>query len=198
VTWCPQDAGVRAVLRTEKVTDADLPTTIDASGWTAQRAGVADGPPIAGTDLCDADDVLTGFRAPAGLDVRVRLPDRPRWTLPAPSSWLVFPAADVDARAFLHQLDFYLHFPHPRAPEVYSRPALEAAGLGAVVVLPERFAALYGDAAVYAEPDQAADVIEGYRGDPARYAEQSRRARAVIAKAHHPGLFLDRITKWLP
>ena len=95
-------------------------------------------------------------------------------------------------------MDFYLHFPHPRAAEVFSRPALEAAGLGCVVVLPERFAALYGDAAVYAEPDQAAATVERYRSDPERYAEQSRRARAVVAKAHHPGLFVDRIRKWLP
>jgi O-antigen biosynthesis protein len=81
---------------------------------------------------------------------------------------------------------------------VFSRPALEAAGLGCVVVLPERFAALYGDAAVYAEPDEAAAAIERYRADSERYAEQSRRARAVVAKAHHPGLFVDRIRKWLP
>jgi hypothetical protein len=67
-----------------------------------------------------------------------------------------------------------------------------------VVVLPERFAARYGDAAVYAEPADAADLIDRYRADPELYAEQSRRARAVVAKAHHPGLFLDRIAKWLP
>jgi hypothetical protein len=202
VTWCPQDAGVRAGLRTIEpglaTTDTDLPTTVDGSGWTASRSGVADGPPIAGTDLCDADDLLAVHRGLTGVDIRVRRPDRPQWTLDGPSSWLVYATGDLDSRAFLHQLDFYLHFPHRHAPEVYSRPALEAAGLGVVVVLPERFAALYGDAAVYAEPGEAAAVIHRYRADPELYAEQSRRARAVVAKAHHPGLFLDRITKWLP
>jgi hypothetical protein len=203
VTWCPQDAGVRAALRTVEpglaMTDADLPTTIDGGGWTGARSGVADGPPIAGTDLCDADDdLLAVHHTLTGADVRVRRPDRPQWSLEGPSSWLVYAAGDLDSRAFLHQLDFYLHFPDRHAPEIYSRPALEAAGLGVVVVLPERFAARYGDAAVYAEPADAADLIDRYRADPELYAEQSRRARAVVAKAHHPGLFLDRIAKWLP
>ena len=207
--WCPQDAGVRAALRTVEpgvnLTDDDLPTVVEGGGWAATRAGVAADMPIVGTDLCDAAawpadaaDALSVPRRLTGVDVRVRLPDRPRWSVDVPKSWLVYAAADLGPRPFLHQLDFYLHFPHRRAPEVYSRPALEAAGVGCVVVLPERFAALYGDAAVYAEPAEAPDVIRRYRTDPERYAEQSRRARAVVAKAHHPGLFVDRIRKWMP
>jgi hypothetical protein len=186
------------------MTDGDLPTVVDGSGWVAERTAAADAP-VVGTDLCDAaawpadaDDAVGVHRRLAGADVRLRLPDRPKWKMDLPAEWLAYAAADLGPRPFLHQLDFYLHFPHPRAAEVYSRPALEAAGLGCVVVLPERFAALYGDAAVYAEPDGAAAVVERYRADPERYAEQSRRARDVVAKTHHPGLFVDRIRKWLP
>ena len=206
--WCPQDAGVRASLRAAEpgldMTDADLPTVVDAGAWVADRTAAAD-VPIVGTDLCDAAawpadaaDAVTVHRGFEGGDVRLRLPDRPKWRSELPAEWLAYAAADLGPRPFLHQLDFYLHFPHPRAAEVFSRPALEAAGLGCVVVLPERFAALYGDAAVYAEPDGAAATVERYRSDPERYAEQSRLARAVVAKAHHPGLFVDRIRKWLP
>jgi hypothetical protein len=205
--WCPQDAGVRASLRTAEpgldMMDADLPTVLDAGGWAAERIAAAD-VPIVGTDLCDAAawpaGVADAVAVHRGLDsdVRLRLPDRPQWRAELPAEWLAYAAADLGPRPFLHQLDFYLHFPHPRAAEVFSRPALEAAGLGCVVVLPERFAALYGDAAVYAEPDEAAATVERYRSEPERYAEQSRRARAVVAKAHHPGLFVDRIRKWLP
>jgi hypothetical protein len=207
--WCPQDAAIRACLRTVEpglpMTDADLPTVVDAGGWVADRTAAAADSPIVGTDLCDAaswpadatDAVAVYGRLPA-VDVRLRLPDRPKWKMDLPAAWLAYAAADLGPRPFLHQVDFYLHFPHPRVAEVFSRPALEAAALGSVVVLPERFAALYGDAAVYAEPDEAAATVERYRTDPERYAEQSRRARAVVAKAHHPGLFLDRIRKWLP
>ena len=105
----------------------------------------------------------------------------------------MYAATDIAPRPFLHQLDFYLHFPHPRAVETLSRPALEAAAVGCVVVLPERSAAVYGDAAVYATPDGVPDLIRRYRENPGMFAEQSRRARAVVAKAHHPQLFADRI-----
>jgi glycosyltransferase involved in cell wall biosynthesis len=187
------------------MTDGDLPTVVDGSGWAAERTAAGAGLPIVGTDLCDAaawpsdaDDALAVHRELADVDVRIRLPDRPQWKMDVPASWLGYAAADLGPRPFLHQLDFYLHFPNPHGAETFSRPALEAAGLGCVVVLPERFAAGYGDAAVYAEPDEAAEAIRRYQSDPERYAEQSRRARTVVAKAHHPGLFVDRIRKWLP
>jgi glycosyltransferase involved in cell wall biosynthesis len=176
---------------------------VDSTGWCATRTGATAGPPIVGTDLCDAGtwpadlpDALLAIRALPEADVRLRLPDRPPPGAEpdVPSSWLLYAATDIAPRPFLHQLDFYLHFPHPRTVETLSRPALEAAAVGCVVVLPESSAALYGDAAVYSTPDGVPELIRRYREDPAQYAEQSRRARAVVAKAHHPRLFADRIT----
>ena len=209
--WIPQDAGVRSALRTVDaglaVTPTDLPTAVAGPGWVGDRAGVAPGPAVAGVDLCDAanwpDDIagtLAVCRRLPGADVRVRLPDRPRDELGVelPRGWLGFEAADLGPRPFLHQLDFYLHFPPESAAEHYSRPALEAAAMGCVVVMPERFAGFYGDAAVYAEPAEAGPLIARYRADPTLVAEQSRRARAVVAKAHDPGILVERIMAMLP
>jgi glycosyltransferase involved in cell wall biosynthesis len=166
----------------------------------ADRTGAAAGLPTAGTDLCDAagwpadvPDALAVLRRLEGVDVRLRLPDRPRWTEELPADWLAYAATDLAPRPFLHQLDFYLHLPHRRTAETYSRPALEAAAAGCVVVLPERYAAIHGDAAVYAEPDDVAAVIRRYATTPALYAEQSGRARAVAARAHPPEAFAERI-----
>jgi hypothetical protein len=192
--WCPQDAGVRAALRTQDpvlaLTSTDLPAVIDNSGWVAERTAASPDRPIVGTDLCDAGnwpadlpDALTVHKELTGVDVRVRLPDRPKFTAELPGEWLVYAAGDLEQRPFLHQLDFYLHFPHPRAAELAIRPALEAAALGVVVVLSERHAALFGDAAIYCEPDEVASVISRYATNPAK----------VIAKAHHPRIFVDRI-----
>jgi hypothetical protein len=200
--WCPQDAGVRAALGDVTLTGEDLPPIVDSSGWCATRFAATAGLPVVGTDLCDAGvwpgalrDALAVIRVVAGADVRLRLPDRPppEPELGVPGAWLVYAAGDIDPRPFLHQLDFYLHFPHPRAVETLSRPALEAAAMGCVVVLPERSAAVYGDAAVYSTPEGVPELIRRYREDPDLFAEQSRRARAVVAKAHHPRLFADRI-----
>lgn len=207
--WCPQDPGVRAALRTVEpdlvMTDHDLPAAVDVSGWAAERSGTSPGVPIAGTDLCDAADwpadaadALAVHRRLVDVDVRIRLADRPKWSAEVPAAWLAYTPADLGPRPFLHQLDFYLHFPHPHAAEALSRPALEAAGLGCVVVLPRRCAGLYRDAAVYAAPEEVPALIDRFRADPDRYAEQSHRARTLVAKAHHPGLFVDRISAWLP
>jgi hypothetical protein len=204
--WAPQDPGVRALLRTEKaVSDRDFPTAIAPPGFVAGRTGRLPEPAVAGTDLCDAAawppdaaDSLAVLRLLSGVDLRVRLPDRPELAVELPQAWLGYQAADVDARSFLHQLDFYLHFPPRESAEWYSRPALEAAAVGCVVVMPERYAGFYGDAAVYCGRSEVGPLIARYRADPGLFAEQSRRARSVVARAHDPALLVQRITDLLP
>jgi O-antigen biosynthesis protein len=202
--WCPQDPQVRAVLRGEtlELTPYDLPAVVDGERWAAPRTGATKRPAVIGTDLCDEGVWPGDVRAAVAVydevdrgDVRLRLPDWPRTGFHpgGPRSRLVYEAGDLDQRAFVHQLDFYLHFPSPDRIETFSRPALEAAALGCVVVMPERHAAVFGDAAVYCGPGEAEATIQRYHTDPELYAEQSRRARAVVVKAHHPQLFVDRI-----
>ena len=204
-TWVPQDQGVRAALRTGE--DRDFPTALAPGGWVARRTAASPGPALAGTDLCDAAnwpgdlaETLAVCRRLPEADIRVRLPDRPRGSLDVPlrRTWLGYEAGDLGSRPFLHQLDFYLHFPPPESAEWYSRPAMEAAAMGCVVVMPERYAGLYGDAAVYCGRTEVAPLIERYRADPALFAEQSRRARSVVARAHDPALLVERIMEMLP
>ncbi|WP_433297039.1 glycosyltransferase family 2 protein [Actinoplanes sp. CA-030573] len=203
--WVPQDPGVRPFVRTDE--SRDFPTAMAPAGWVSDRAAAAPGPALAGTDLCDAanwptdaTDALAACRRLPDADIRVRLPDRPRGSLDIPlrRAWLGYEAGDLGPRTFLHQLDFYLHFPPPESAEWYSRPALEAAATGCVVVMPERYAALYGDAAVYCGRSEVAPLIDRYRADPGLFAEQSRRARAVVARAHDPALLVERIMELLP
>ncbi|WP_305782889.1 glycosyltransferase [Symbioplanes lichenis] len=204
--WCPQDPEIRAVLRAYRpaveLTPYDLPAVVGTDRYSAVRRGAAPDAPVAGTDLCDQGvwpkdtrEALTVHDLLDGVDVRLRLPDWPRTdvVLGGPRSHLVFEATDLDLRTFLHQLDFYLHFPHPEAVETFSRPALEAAGQGVIVLTPERHAAVFGDAAVYCAPEEVAKVLRRYTSDRALYTEQSRRSREVVAKAHHPQLYVDRI-----
>jgi hypothetical protein len=70
--------------------------------------------------------------------------------------------------------------------------------MGCVVVTPERYAGLYGDAAVYCRRSEVAPLIDRYLADPALYAEQSRRAREVVRRAHDPDLLVERIMELLP
>jgi hypothetical protein len=203
--WVPQDPGVRAALRTGE--DRDFPTAVAPGGWVAPRTAAGAGPALAGTDLCDAAswpgdlaEILAVCRRLPEADIRVRLPDRPRGTLDVPlhRAWLAYEVGDLGSRPFLHQLDFYLHFPPPESAEWYSRPAMEAAAMGCVVVMPERYAGLYGDAAVYCGRTEVAPLIARYRADRELFAEQSRRARSVVARAHDPALLVQRIMEMLP
>ncbi len=206
--WVPQDGGVRAAMRTvDGLSGTDLPTALAVPGWVADRDRAQPGPAIVGTDLCDAAawpadaaESLAVCRRLPDADVRVRLPDRPRgeFAVALGRTWLGYEVADVEPRPFLHQLDFYLHFPPREAAEWYSRPALEAAAMGCVVVMPERYAGFYGDAAVYCGGSEVAPLIARYRADPALFAEQSRRARQVVATAHDPGRLVDRILDLRP
>jgi hypothetical protein len=70
--------------------------------------------------------------------------------------------------------------------------------MGCVVVMPERYAGFYGDAAVYCGRFEVGPLIARYRADPALFAEQSRRARQAVADAHDPARFVDRIMALLP
>lgn len=203
--WTAPDAGVRSTLRTVGNLDPDdLPITLAPAGWVADRTGAS---AVVGTDLCDAAnwppdaaDSLAVCRRLPEADVRVRLPDRPAgsFDVEIEPTWLAYQAADLDPRPFLHQLDFYLHFPPVQAAEWSSRPALEAAATGCVVLTPPRFKPFYGDAAVYCTRSEAGPLIARYRADAELYAAQSRRARQAVAAAHDPARFVDRITTLLP
>ena len=165
------------------------------------RSAPATGPArsVVGTDLCDAaawpPDVADAL---AGVP-----PAAPTWTsgcgcptgpararrssCRAPGSATRRPTCGP--RPFLHQLDFYLHFPPPEARRVVLPP-----GAGG-----RRDGLRGGDAGALRRPSTAtrpstrtgrrsAPLIARYRADPALFAEQSRRARAVVAKAHDPAL----------
>ncbi|WP_229069429.1 glycosyltransferase family A protein [Actinoplanes sp. DH11] len=200
--WCPQDAGIRAALEEAgaELTAYDLPAATEPQDVRRPLPDRA-GPPVVGTDLCDAGerpgDLATALAVPRrcrDADVRLRLPESPLRPGPLPVGWLVYEPAEVDPRTFAAQLDFYLHFPPEQAAELLSRPPLEAAATGCVVLVPPHLGTAYGDAAVACRPADVPAVIRRFQREPRRYAEQSRRARAAIARDHRPADLAARIT----
>jgi hypothetical protein len=163
------------------------------------------GQAVVGTDLCDVGewpgDLAAALDVPrrcTDADVRLRLPETPRRPSGLPAHWLVYEPSDLDPRTFTAQLDFYLHFPPEQSAELISRPALEAAATGCVVLVPERLAGAFGEAAVPCAPEEAPALVRRFRDDPGRYAAQSVLARAVVARDHRPSAFVDRIAALLP
>ncbi|MDI6097653.1 glycosyltransferase family A protein [Actinoplanes sp. NEAU-A12] len=197
--WCPQDAAVRNLIAGAEMTDFDLPYVAEPLD-VARPMPAPLGPAVVGTDLCDAGewpgDLAEALAVPrrfSDADVRLRLPESPLRPAGLPASWLVYEPADLDPRTFTAQIDFYLHFPAEQSAEMLSRPALEAAATGCVVLVPGRLADAFGDAAVPCAPADAPAVVRRFQSDPRRYAAQSARARAAVARDHRPEALTERI-----
>ncbi|WP_433791809.1 glycosyltransferase family 2 protein [Actinoplanes sp. CA-252034] len=199
--WCPQDG---FDLSPATTADFHLPTAVESLDVARPLPGPR-GPAVVGTDLCDAGewpgDLAAALEVPrrcTDADVRLRLPETPLRPSGLPAHWLVYEPSDLDPRTFAAQLDFYLHFPPEQSAEPISRPALEAAATGCVVLVPERLAGAFGEAAVPCAPEQAAALVRRFRDDPARFAAQSVLARAAVDRDHRPSAFAARIAGLLP
>ncbi|WP_199038404.1 hypothetical protein [Glycomyces salinus] len=98
-----------------------------------------------------------------------------------PSNWrsLEFDSLAVDD--FLTELDFYVYFPNSTLLEAFGRAPAEAMAAGVPTVLPPVFEPVFGDGAVYAEPEMVREVILGLADDPQSYLTQQKRG---IEAAH--------------
>lgn len=94
--------------------------------------------------------------------------------------WVVFDEVAIRPEAFMQSLDFFAYYPDRNWPQAYSREALEAAASGAVVILPERFRAVHGDAAIYATPDQVQGWIQRLSKNKSLYSEYVESAKSHL------------------
>lgn len=193
----------KAALRTEPEV---LGIPIDLERWAtpARRRGPrpvigrydADSP-LAWPDT--AEDLLGAYPDSDRVDVRImgaaqsarevlgrRLPPR----------WLLYRRGDVWLRAFLFQLDFFVYFPSVRLTVPPVDMLVRAMASGTPVVLPERFAPLFGDAAVYCPPVKVAATVRTLHADGRRYAEQVARG-LDFARSFSAVDYADRIDTFL-
>lgn len=113
----------------------------------------------------------------------------PRYT----TSWEVYAFNEIDVDQYLSEkLDFFVYFHSEDWVEAFGMAILEAMSYGVVCVLPKHFRSVFGDAAVYAEPDGVAAVVAAL-WDQQRYAEQQRRAVEFIERECTPAAYLQRL-----
>ena len=86
---------------------------------------------------------------------------------------LTFAADELPVRTFLNSIDFFVYHQHPQAYDAFGRAVLEALATGCVAILPKVMQATFGDAALYATPEQTMPLVRRYYADPARYRAQS-------------------------
>lgn len=199
--WAPADPAARATLADgpigTRLTATDLPGTVNLRRWRLHRSGPRADRPVIGRICAGGPAEWQRLRAGTspGLDVRVL--DRNEPAPAVPHGWLVYRPSDLDTRGFLHQLDFYLHLPADDRLPATCPEVLIAMAAGCVPVLPPRHAAAFGDAAVYAEPDEVTAVVTALHRDPAALLAQSRRGLAFVQENHPHTRYTEAIDEFL-
>jgi len=202
--WSPGGPADRRTLGAGPIaaalTPVDLPGTVDVGQWRLERPGLRSDRPVVG---CRSTGGRPQWQRLAGLlgdsgRVDVRLWDnagdaRAAFGYHAPRTWLIYGPDDTDLRAFLHQLDFYLHFPPERSSRDADPALLTALAAGCVLVLPHRFAPTFGEAARYCE---AADIERTVRQmrRPRVFLEQSERGREFVRQRYGHERYADSVT----
>jgi hypothetical protein len=79
-----------------------------------------------------------------------------RW----PRNWSVVPFGGRDVQAFLGELDVFVHVPDPAYIEEFGGAAMEAMAVGVPVILAPELEAIYGPAALYADPEAIWPLVE--------------------------------------
>ncbi|MEV6495629.1 glycosyltransferase family 2 protein, partial [Actinoplanes sp. NPDC051633] len=187
-------------------TELDVPATIDADRWLIDRRETRTRRPVVGRQC--AGDVREWHRLraelPAHPTLDVRLRDGAGTARRAfgfggpPAGWLVYAADEVTPRAFLSQLDFYLALPGAGEPADAEPAVLAALAAGCVVVLPDRYAPAYGDAAVYSTAEGLAETVHTLHGRRAALAEQRDRGRDFVRRTHGHDRYAERISALTP
>ncbi|WP_433826948.1 glycosyltransferase family 2 protein [Actinoplanes sp. CA-015351] len=205
--WAPAGAAERHQLAGGpfgiRLAKADVPGTVDPERWRLHRTGSRSDRPVIGRILLDRPGATAAAEwlrlrealpASAGLDVRVLAPEPPA---KLPKGWLVYGRPDLGPRAFLNQLDFYLHLPADERTTALDPELLAALAAGCVPVLPHRYRPLLGPAAIYCEPEEVASTVSRLHRRPDTLAQQSRRGRDMVRLSHHHGRFAESITALL-
>ncbi|MDA1361088.1 glycosyltransferase [Glycomyces luteolus] len=110
----------------------------------------------------------------------------PRWTV---HRFGALPAAD-----FLADIDVYVYFYDERLAEAFGRAPLEAMAAGVPCILQPSFAELFGDGALYCEPEEVETVVRRLMEDPAYYAERSAAGPRTVRERFSPDALLCRVS----
>jgi hypothetical protein len=203
--WAPSGPHGRQLLSATPgglaLAPVDLPGTVDTAAWRLDRRGPRTDRPVVGRHCAGGRDEWRRLRdeLPDSARIDVRLLDAAGTAARAfgrfgpPRTWLVYSPADVSLRSFLYQVDFYLRLP-PEQASIDADPAVLAAmAAGCVVLLPDRYAPTFGDAAVYCDIEEVADTVRMLHGRRTALREQSERGREFVRQRHHHSRYARQV-----
>ncbi|WP_265521807.1 glycosyltransferase [Oerskovia flava] len=210
--WVPQGPLVREAIMHDvsptRLAPFDSPGILAVEEWSMPRDRFRSDQPIIGRLSRDAElkwpddpeDMTAAYPVDGRCDVRVMGGRRAvrRVLGEVPATWLVYDQGEIDPRAFLHQVDFFVYFHHPVLREAFGRVILEALATGCVVILPEHFRPVFGDAALYCRPQEVWSIVSALYADTDAYQEQSARGLRAVQDDYSHDAYRRLVGSLLP
>lgn len=215
--WVPQSPRIRKVLEPLLPDGAlapwDNPAIIDAQEWDIERGRMTSGRFTVGRFSRDdvikfpasGSEFLAAYSFPRptqvlmmGARTQVKRLLADAGVSEIPDNWTVLPHKAMPVKEFLARLDVVVYMDHPDAYEAFGRSLLESAASGLLVVASPKHRINFGDALVYAEPDEVVDVVERYLSDRRLLDDQLERSRQAVLSQWSQEAFLRRLQEDLP
>jgi hypothetical protein len=211
-TWVPISQRVRSLMAADGRYPAPGPDTwtplIDTDAWCARtpiwRGGTGRAPVIGrhGRDHrlkwpVDAATLRAAYCADRPAEVRFLGGARhARKILGSwPKNWRADAFGARDVQAFLADLDFFLHYPHPTYIEEFGRAPMEAMAMGMPAILPPEFEETFGAAALYAPPEEVWNLVARLWRDEAAWHERVEAGRAFVESHCSHAAFAARLAQ---
>ncbi|MDH5528884.1 MAG: hypothetical protein OEY05_02515, partial [Paracoccaceae bacterium] len=175
--------------------DRDWPAIIDVESWPKAQPRAADGRLVIGRhtrpDLLkwpDADIARLVYPDRSPFEYRMLGVDHALQAAfdPWPARWAALPFRRGAAETFLPALDVYSYYHSDAWIEAFGFNILEALATGIATVLPPHFEPVFGDAAIYAEPDQVAETYDRLLNDRSFRLQTGEAARRKVTARFGP------------
>lgn len=209
-SWVPQGPQVREQLEKclseEILADYDIPGILDVTDWWHDRLGFRSSIPVVGRHSrdsamkwpADPDTLLKIYPDDGRFDIRImgsiKTPLQILGVSNPPPAWVMYKRDEVPVRSFLYSLDYFVFYQNINAVEAFGRAILEAIAAGTVVILPNRFREVFGQAALYAEADDVEELIHQLHSDFSSYQSQLKRSKTVLLEHFSYSAYRKRIS----
>ncbi len=213
VTLAPVGPAVRAQLGGVAIDgahllDDDWSNLLDFAAWPARTVDPGNETHVIGRHSRPQRSKFPDTLAEALLayperpDITVRMlgaaDDLPRDYGRVPTNWQLLPFDAEPVRAFLAGLDSYVYLHASDWVEAFGYGILEAVATGVPVILPPRFRATFGPAAIYAAPGDMLAAVERLVADPERSRAHVRAARRHAENRFSVDRFVPRLDRVAP
>ncbi|MGI9501844.1 MAG: glycosyltransferase [Geminicoccaceae bacterium] len=188
IIWAPMSQAVREQLSSlpskQRLNDSNWYPCIDFDEWHIDRTRFCASRPVIGRsgplsiDAWPVDPARSLSLFPDDPQFLVRLLNGGTYLRDQlgflSKNWDILTLDDTNEREFLSSIDFFVHSYNPKTVSLPDPYLLRAVASGAVAILPASLEKIFGDGAVYAEPQEVKSKVWHLYNDRARYLTLSQ------------------------